>query len=324
MIQAGTTLIKEFIPSLPDSFWNTYNLRLETQKKHRHILQYNQVAKLLPQVSCESVLDQDFIQIGAAHQLTNVEQTALETIVHTFKYWRKGPFCLFGIEIDAEWRSDQKWKRLSPILNEVLPGKRVLDIGCNSGYFMFRMVPYNPVFVLGIDPMALYHYQFSLLQYYIQAPQLCFLQLGIENLDVFSHTFDTVFCMGILYHRRDPIQALNTLKRLISHDGSVILETLIIPGSGVECLIPSGRYAQMRNVFSVPTESQLIEWIRISGFQVDDVLSVTQTTNSEQRQTTLSTAHSLINCLDPNNPNLTIEGYPAPTRIMIQASLKKD
>ncbi len=53
--------------------------------------------------------------------------------------WRKGPFSLYGVNIDTEWRSDWKWDRVLPHLSP-LKGRLVLDVGCGGGYHMWRML----------------------------------------------------------------------------------------------------------------------------------------------------------------------------------------
>ena len=52
--------------------------------------------------------------------------------------WRKGPFDLFGVHVDTEWHSDWKWSRVAPHID--LQGKRILDVGCGNGYYMWRML----------------------------------------------------------------------------------------------------------------------------------------------------------------------------------------
>ena len=49
--------------------------------------------------------------------------------------WRKGPFDIHGITIDAEWRSDMKWSRLAEAITP-LAGRIVLDVGCGNGFYV--------------------------------------------------------------------------------------------------------------------------------------------------------------------------------------------
>ena len=76
--------------------------------------------------------------------------------------WRKGPFDIFGIYIDSEWRSDIKWDRVIRHLKP-LKKRHVLDIGSSNGYYMFRMLQHEPAMVMGIEPYANFYFQFMLL-----------------------------------------------------------------------------------------------------------------------------------------------------------------
>ena len=67
------------------------------------------------------------------------DQQRITQLLKNMMPWRKGPFHLYGINIDTEWRSDWKWERLIPHINN-LEGQTVLDVGCNSGYHLWRMV----------------------------------------------------------------------------------------------------------------------------------------------------------------------------------------
>ena len=69
---------------------------------------------------------------------TSRRATTLHRHLHALQPWRKGPFSLFGVQIDTEWRSDWKWNRVAPHLSP-LAGRRVLDVGCGNGYYGWRM-----------------------------------------------------------------------------------------------------------------------------------------------------------------------------------------
>ena len=65
--------------------------------------------------------------------------------------------------------------------------------------------------------------------------------------------FDTVMCMGILYHRRSPLDTLLQIHGLMVPDGQLVLETLVLEGDGEMALFPRKRYAKMNNIFFIPS-----------------------------------------------------------------------
>jgi len=132
--------------------------------------------------------------------------------------------------------------------------------------------------------------------------------------------FDTVFSMGVLYHRREPSHHLEELQRALRPNGELVLETLVVPGDGIECLIPEGRYANMRNIYKLPTVSRLEQWVAGAGFDAVRTVSVEQTSRSEQRSTAWMTSHSLNEALDKESSLLTIEGHPRPVRAVVLAT----
>jgi len=94
---------------------------------------------------------------------------------------------------------------------------------------------------------------------------------------------------------------------------------LTIEGGENEVLMPEGRYAKMGNVWFIPSPATLQLWLRRMGFKEVEVVDVDQTSLEEQRTTEWMNFESLSDFLDPNDQNLTIEGYPAPKRVVIVA-----
>ena len=232
--------------------------------------------------------------------------------------WRKGPFNLFGIFIDTEWRSDWKWRRLAKHISP-LKGRLVLDIGCGNGYHLWRMAGSGAKLALGIDPFLKSVMQFQFLQKYIHKENVNVLPIGIEDLPKEGGQFDTVFSMGVLYHRRSPVDHLYKIRSLLRSGGEAVLETLVIEGKPNEVLLPQGRYAKMRNVWFIPSVLTLEGWLRRCGFKKIRLADVSKTTTDEQRSTRWMRYESLPDFLDPNNNLLTIEGLPAPTRAIFLA-----
>jgi tRNA (mo5U34)-methyltransferase len=235
--------------------------------------------------------------------------------------WRKGPFELFGVHIDTEWRSDWKWERLMPGL-EPLAGRRVLDVGCGNGYHCWRMRGAGAAEVVGIDPTPLFVLQFWALQHYIRDPGVWLLPAGIEDVPPQLRAFDTVFSMGVLYHRRSPLDHLLQLRDCLRPGGQLVLETLVIDGGPGATLVPEGRYARMGNVWFLPSCATLLGWLRKVGFERPELIDVTATTPAEQRSTDWMRFHSLADFLDPGDHRRTLEGHPAPVRAILVANAK--
>jgi tRNA (mo5U34)-methyltransferase len=175
--------------------------------------------------------------------------------------------------------------------------------------------------VLGIDPSVLFHCQFALVKHLLGSPKAASLPVTLEEFDAGILAFDTVFSMGVLYHRKDPIHHLEQLKRWVKPGGQVILETLVIDGDETACLLPPDRYARMNNVWFLPSVAALSRWLSRVGFQDIECLDVSITTIDEQRTTDWMPFESFEHALDPNNPDLTVEGLPRPTRAALRAIL---
>ena len=273
----------------------------------------------LPEIAAERVcLDDACISASCESPLDTDTREHLRSVLLRLHPWRKGPFDLFGVHIDTEWRSDWKWERLSPALDD-LAGRRVLDVGCGSGYHCWRMRGATAAEVIGIDPAPLFVLQFWALQKYLRQPDIWVLPVGIESLPPRLNAFDSAFSMGVLYHRRSPIDHLQELKDCLREGGQLILETLVIEGGEGDTLMPRGRYARMGNVWFLPSCATLLGWLEKLGFQDCEVVDVTVTSTDEQRPTEWMRFHSLANFLDPENASRTIEGYPAPRRAIISA-----
>lgn len=232
--------------------------------------------------------------------------------------WRKGPLNIAGIPIDTEWRSDWKWSRIAPHID--LNGKRVLDIGCGNGYYGWRMLGAGADLVVGIDPTLVFVMQWLACRHFSGDLPNFVLPMGIEDLPDAPVRFDCVFSMGVLYHRRDPLHHLGRLNGLIGPEGALVLETLVLPDKQInEVLVPEGRYARMRNVWAVPGIGRLENWLTEAGFNEIEMVHVGETSPDEQRSTPWMTFESLDKTLDPEDPGLTIEGQPAPRRVVVIA-----
>lgn len=239
-----------------------------------------------------------------------------ETILQELIPWRKGPYNLFGVHLDTEWRSDFKWDRLKNHITD-LQDRVILDIGCGNGYHCLRMVGAGAKLVVGVDPGMLSVIQFKVLQKYIPDLAVDVFPLGVEELPENTEAFDTVFSMGVIYHRKDPLEHLGSIASFLRPGGEIILETLVIDGDDEDILVPGERYAKMRNVWQIPSVLCAEQWLKKAGFCEIRTVDVTTTTTEEQRGTEWMRFHSLPEFLDPDDNSKTIEGYPAPKRAII-------
>lgn len=288
--------------------------------KHGDLAQWQALLAAVPQLStAQRALDADAVQIGNANDLSEPLKKQLESQLKALRPWRKGPYSLFGIDIDTEWRSDWKWNRLK---NHIAPlqHRLVLDVGCGNGYHCWRMLGAGAKTVVGIDPLLLNVMQFQLIRKLHGEEPVYVLPLGIEDLPYGLKAFDTVFSMGVLYHRRSPIDHLLELRDCLQPGGELVLETLVIDGNLGQVLLPEDRYAKMRNVWFLPSCDTLIGWLKRCGFKNIRVVDVTVTRIEEQRSTEWMTFHSLQDFLDADNPQLTCEGLPAPKRAVVIAN----
>ena len=245
-------------------------------------------------------------------------RTLTESLLRSLHPWRKGPYEIFGIHIDTEWRSDWKWDRLAAEISP-LQGRMVLDVGCGSGYHCWRMVGAGAARVIGIDPTLLSVAQFLAVRHFAGSQPLHVLPVGIDDVPPNLRVFDTVFSMGVLYHRRSPLDHLLELKACLRQGGELVLETLVIDGGAGQVLVPEDRYAQMRNVWFIPSALTLEGWLKRCGYKNIRLIEITRTTTEEQRSTDWMRFQSLRDFLDPSDAERTVEGLPAPLRAIFLA-----
>lgn len=310
--QIATGPLACWLETLPAQLgsWQRNNL-------HGHFNHWQKAIEHLPSIKPDRL---DLIQGVSADSdgLTVRQRAGIEQLLRNLMPWRKGPYSLYGTRINTEWRSDWKWERVKPHIAP-LNDRLVLDVGCGSGYHMWRMVGAGARFVVGIDPMQLFLCQFEAVRKLLGDDQRAhLLPLGIEQLPALQ-AFDTVFSMGVLYHRRSPLDHLYQLKDQLVSGGELVLETLVTEGNDHEVLVPGERYAQMRNVYFIPSARALKRWLEKCGFTDVRIVDHALTLTSEQRKTDWMTSDSLTEFLDPNDHSKTIEGYPAPLRAVLVA-----
>ena len=271
----------------------------------------------LPKANPSHVEFSPELRIGKASDLSPENTAKLRAALEGLIPWRKGPMHLFDQFIDTEWRSDWKWDRVQEHLE--LKDKTILDVGCGNGYHMWRMLADSPKRILGIDPSPRFVVQFYMLKkYYEGSTPIDLLPIGIQDFPA-AKLFDTVLSMGVLYHRKSPIDHLLDLMNQLKPGGQLLLETLVIEGDEKDILVPKGRYAKMPNVWFIPSVAALENWMSKTGFVDIQCVDESITSLEEQRATDWMKFHSLKDFLDPNNSDLTFEGYPRPRRAAILA-----
>ena len=286
---------------------------------HGDFLKWTNVVNHLPTISIsEFNLDSNSIIVGSKSDCTNKERRLIEKQLRQLMPWRKGPYNLFGLTLDAEWQSNMKWTRLERHIKS-LKSKLVLDIGCGNGYYGWRMLGKGAKYIVGLDPSLLFYSQFMAIKKYLPDSDIEIIPFGIEALSDKDLYFDTVFSMGVVYHRRDPIEHLNQLLKCLQSGGELVIESIVIDCDNLDVLIPEASYAKMKNVWSIPSLKLLVKWVDDAGFKNTRVISTTKTTSEEQRITEWMQFESLDDFLDQHDKNKTIEGYPAPIRSIVIA-----
>ncbi|WP_447926283.1 tRNA 5-methoxyuridine(34)/uridine 5-oxyacetic acid(34) synthase CmoB [Vreelandella sp. EE27] len=292
------------------------------KKRHGDLSAWEKAVKKLPQLPepREVSLTSDTVTVDMA--LDESQRRQCFNLLKKLAPWRKGPFNLGGIEIDTEWRSDWKWQRVAPHLAP-LKYRKVLDVGGSSGYHAWRMAGLGAAFVLVIDPSPRFYWQFQAVRHFVgdaDHQRTHFLPVGIEDVPENLAFFDTVFSMGVLYHRVSPFEHLNQLKAALAPGGELVLETLVVEGDEQTVFVPGERYAAMPNVYFLPSSKALCHWLERCGFTNVRVVDEAVTTLEEQRSTAWMTYQSLSDFLDPDDRSRTIEGYPAPRRAVVIAN----
>ncbi len=301
-------------------------LTAEQQKKQQWVkqnkkgfLRYREPCQALSRYRAEHVhCSDETVVIGHADELSGKDRTTVEQHLKAFMPWRKGPFSVFGTAIDAEWRSEKKWQRLLPKLPD-LQDKVIADIGCNNGYYMFRMSPYHPRMVVGFEPSVQHYYCFQALRNMAGLNNLHIDLLGVEHVGLLPDTFDVIFLMGVIYHRSSPLDVLKDIHRALKPGGTLLLESQAIPGEEPYALFPEKTYAKAPGTYFIPTGSCLLFWMQRAGFHNSELFCSHPMSRGEQRKTPWMTFESYTDFLDPTNSSRTIEGYPAPCRVFLSA-----
>ncbi len=309
-VRVKNTKLARLADAMPDTFLAQIN--------HGDFPEWKQVLDSLPEVFPSSYDLIQELRIGKAEQLNSSKKDQLETLLLGLQPWRKGPISLFGLNIDTEWRSDWKWDRLKTEISP-LTDRKVLDVGCGNGYHCWRMAGAGARIVIGVDSHLLFSMQYWAIRHFLTEPPVYVLPLALEAIPEKLEAFDTVFSMGVLYHRRSPIDHLYALKDCLRKGGELVLETLVVDGEKGMSLVPDERYARMPNVWFLPSCATLESWLQKAGYKNVRLADVSVTSIEEQRSTKWMNFESLPQALDDKDPSKTIEGLPAPKRAIFIA-----
>ncbi len=270
---------------------------------------------------CPSGVRTDFsgstVRFGYGDDLSPETTAQVKELLQEWIPWKKGPFSFFDIEIDSEWRSDLKWDRITAHMPS-LSQASVADIGCNNAYYMFRMLEHGPKKVTGYDPVEKYDCQFEWMQHLYGKPwPLEFKKEGVESIGAGAEgqeLFDVIFCLGILYHRKNPLQTLERMRAALRPGGYLVIDCQGIAGnSKSEVLFPHGKYAGAKGFWFLPSKGSLESWVLRSGFREISTFFSEKLSPSEQRATAWAPHYQLGDMLSKDGL-CTIEGYPAPWR----------
>jgi len=309
-------LFMDYMPNLERMVLDSWKMC----KSHGDFKAWHRAYTQLPEgIAAQCDFSVDTITLTKERPLDDTEQQHIIDVLMGLYPWRKGPFNLFGILLDCEWRSDMKWNRLKDHVSS-LKDRFVLDVGCGSGYHCWRMHGAGAKVVIGIDPGLLFVLQFMAIKHFTGKQPVFVLPQTLDSFPKKTEAFDTVFSMGVLYHRRSPLGHIVQLRDCLRRGGELVLETLVVEGDEFHCLMPEKRYSCMPNVWFLPSSAMLKVWLMRCGFKDVRLIHESYTTLAEQRPTTWTWNHSLKNFLDPNNSKKTLEGYPAPRRAILIAT----
>jgi len=316
----GYDRLFRWLEDSPLSHWlqSVPALTEEKLSSHGDIQRWLEALSQLPELTPKSLdLSAPCLRIGESDQIDETTRHQISETLMAFHPWRKGPFCPYGIHLDTEWRSDWKWARLEQQID--LKGKQILDVGSGNGYYGWRMLGAGAERVIAIDPTISYVMQYTAMRHFIGEQPMHVLPLKLEEIPEGNEAFDTVFSMGVIYHRKDHMEHIEQLAQHLKPGGELILEGLVIEGGPGDLLEPKGRYAKMKNVHTIPSPDTMMQWLKDAGLSEVHLIDVSPTTIEEQRRTDWMHFESLADYLDADDLSKTVEGHPAPIRAVVSA-----
>jgi len=131
-----------------------------------------------------------------------------------------------------------RWRLVEPLLPTSLEGKVCLDVGCSAGFFSIKMREKGAQLVVGIDkgeqPRAIEQAKFA--RDMLGVDNVEYYELSVYEVDKLNVQFDFVLFLGVLYHLRNPLLALEKLRQVTR--GSMIVQTVTTRTHGTDAPIP--------------------------------------------------------------------------------------
>lgn len=181
-----------------------------------------------------------------------------------------------------------KWQSVAAYLPEDLTGKRVLDIGCNAGFYCFALAERGAE-VVGIDSDRRYLAQARWAAEVLGETRVRFEEAQVYDLPTLGGRFDLVLFMGVFYHLRHPLLALDLLAELAPE--TLLFQTLTFGDEQVsrqaredfdfdargrlgspgwpQMAFIEGRFANDPTNWWVPNHAAVEAMLRNCGFRVD-------------------------------------------------------
>lgn len=144
-----------------------------------------------------------------------------------------------------------KYQRFAAALPADLSGMSVLDIGCNAGFYSVEMKRRGASRVVGIDSDARYLAQARLVADTLGHPDIELKQCSVYDVASLGERFDLVLFMGLLYHLRHPLLALDLIREYVA--GDWLLFQTMQQGSDGSAAVPADHPFHLPGTFDPPT-----------------------------------------------------------------------
>jgi tRNA (mo5U34)-methyltransferase len=128
-----------------------------------------------------------------------------------------------------------KWEQVASILPEDMRGMRALDIGCNAGFYSLALARRGAEVVgIDVDPHYLRQAAWARARFGIDPAHFSLARMQVYDLARMRGSFDVVLFLGVMYHLRYPLLALDLVAEKVG--GLLVLQTLTMPGE--EVIVP--------------------------------------------------------------------------------------